>query len=116
MRSRSLLKRCFQRCVRSSIGPRPILPSSPCLRKRSGERIGRCCPSWDDMLHVHFDALAIAEPAGFIRLFVDEGLPMAHLLSEAAAHGMMPDYIGKLLAIFEAKEQKREDKSYVPAA
>ena len=44
------------------------------------------------------DALALAEPDGFIRLFVDEGLPMAHLLSEATAHGRMPDYIGKLLA------------------
>ena len=47
------------------------------------------------------DALALAEPGGFIRLFVDEGPPMAQLLSEAAARGMMPDYIGKLLAAFE---------------
>jgi LuxR family maltose regulon positive regulatory protein len=49
------------------------------------------------------DALALAEPGGFIRIFVDEGMPMAHLLSEAAALGMMPDYIGKLLAAFEAE-------------
>ena len=62
------------------------------------------------------DALALAEPGGFIRIFVDEGLPMAQLLSEAAAHGMMPDYIGKLLAAFEAEEQKSEDKSHLPAA
>ena len=47
------------------------------------------------------DALALAEPGGFIRLFVDEGPPMAPLLSEAAARGVMPDYIGKLLAAFE---------------
>jgi LuxR family maltose regulon positive regulatory protein len=52
------------------------------------------------------DALALAEPGGFIRLFVDEGMPMAHLLSEAAALGMMPDYIGKLLAAFEAEEHR----------
>jgi len=52
------------------------------------------------------DALALAEPGSFIRLFVDEGMPMAHLLSEAAALGMMPDYIGKLLAAFEAEEHK----------
>ena len=39
------------------------------------------------------DALALAEPGGFIRIFVDEGLPMAQLLSEAAAQGIMPDYI-----------------------
>ena len=51
------------------------------------------------------EALALAEPGGFIRLFVDEGPPMARLLSEAAAQGMMPDYVAKLLAAFEAEEQ-----------
>jgi len=50
------------------------------------------------------DALVLAEPAGFIRLFVDEGMPMAHLLSRASAMGIMPDYIGKLLAAFEAEK------------
>ena len=47
----------------------------------------------DQAVQLLCDALALAEPGGFIRLFVDEGLPMAHLLSEAAAIGMMPDYI-----------------------
>jgi len=56
-------------------------------------------------------ALALAEPGGYIRLFVDEGPPMARLLSEAPAHGIMPDYVGKLLAVFETEKQKREDKS-----
>ena len=37
------------------------------------------------------DALALAESGGFIRIFVDEGIPVAHLLSEAAAHGIMSD-------------------------
>ena len=46
------------------------------------------------------EALALAQPGGFIRLFVDEGLSMARLLSEAATHGMMPDYVSKLLAAF----------------
>src|SRR5438067_4041241 len=31
----------------------------------------------DKAMHLLFDALAIASPGGFIRLFVDEGLPMA---------------------------------------
>jgi LuxR family maltose regulon positive regulatory protein len=61
-------------------------------------------------------ALALAGPGGFIRIFVDEGPPMAQLLSEAAAHGMMPDYVSKLLAVFEAEEQKDEDESSLPIA
>jgi LuxR family maltose regulon positive regulatory protein len=62
------------------------------------------------------DALALAEPGGFIRTFVDEGLPMAQLLSEAAARGIMPDYSGKLLAIFQAEAQQSEAKSSLPTA
>ncbi|HKP52896.1 MAG TPA: AAA family ATPase, partial [Chloroflexia bacterium] len=50
------------------------------------------------------DALALAEPGGFIRIFVDEGTAMAQLLAEAATRGLMPDYIGKLLAAFENAE------------
>lgn len=51
------------------------------------------------------EALVLAEPGGFIRIFVDEGAPMAQLLSEAAAHQIMPDYTAKLLAAFEAGVQ-----------
>jgi len=54
------------------------------------------------------DALALAEPGGFIRTFVDQGIPMAQLLYQAAARGIMPDYTAKLLAVFEAEEQKSE--------
>jgi LuxR family transcriptional regulator, maltose regulon positive regulatory protein len=70
----------------------------------------------DQAVQLLGDALALAEPGGFIRLFVDEGFPMAQLLSEAAAGGMMPDYTGKLLAGFEAKEQQRANCSHVPTA
>jgi LuxR family transcriptional regulator, maltose regulon positive regulatory protein len=58
-------------------------------------------------------ALRLAEPEGYVRIFVDEGPPMARLLSAAAAHGIMPDYIGRLLAAFatvEAEAQPRTDK------
>jgi LuxR family maltose regulon positive regulatory protein len=51
------------------------------------------------------EALALAEPGGFVRIFIDEGVPMAHLLSEAAARQIMPDYIAKLLAAFETEVQ-----------
>ncbi len=68
----------------------------------------------DKAVHLLCDALALAKPAGFIRLFVDEGLPMAHLLSAAEALGMLPDYTGKLLAILKAEEQKRAHTSSLP--
>jgi LuxR family maltose regulon positive regulatory protein len=70
----------------------------------------------DQALHLLCDALSLAAPGGFIRTFVDEGLPMAHLLSQAAARGVMPDYLGKLLAACEAEAQQRENNSYPPPA
>ncbi len=62
------------------------------------------------------DALALAEPGGLIRIFVDEGTLMAQLLAEVAARGVMPDYTAKLLTVFEAEEQKSEEKAYLPPA
>ncbi len=70
----------------------------------------------DKAMQLLGDALTLAEPSGFIRIFVDEGLPMAQLLVEATAHGIMPDYIGKLLAVFEAEARKSEDRFYLPPA
>jgi LuxR family maltose regulon positive regulatory protein len=55
-------------------------------------------------------ALTLAEPEGYVRMFVDEGPPMAQLLLEVASRGIMPDYTGKLLAAFEADKRKSEDK------
>ncbi|MFC1879740.1 LuxR C-terminal-related transcriptional regulator [Chloroflexota bacterium] len=52
--------------------------------------------------------MGLAEPNGFIRIFVDEGLPMVQLLSEVAAQGIMPNYVSKLLAVFEAEKQKND--------
>jgi LuxR family maltose regulon positive regulatory protein len=50
-------------------------------------------------------ALSLAEPEGYIRIFVDEGAPMAALLQLAATKGFAPNYIDKLLAVFPAEEQ-----------
>ena len=61
----------------------------------------------DTVVRVLGEALALAEPGGFIRLFVDEGAPMAQLLSAAAARGMLPDYTGRLLAAWNAEPQRR---------
>jgi len=65
----------------------------------------------DRAVQVLTEALTLAEPEGFIRIFVDEGEPMAQLLLEAASRGVMPDYVSKLLAAFETEKQKSEDKS-----
>ena len=46
------------------------------------------------------EALALAEPGGFIRIFVDEGAPMARLLYEALSRGVHPGYVRRLLAAF----------------
>jgi LuxR family maltose regulon positive regulatory protein len=62
----------------------------------------------DQAAQLLLDALALAEPEGLIRLFVDEGRPMAPLLTTAAARGLMPDYIGKVLAACEVEKQKYE--------
>jgi LuxR family transcriptional regulator, maltose regulon positive regulatory protein len=40
-----------------------------------------------------------------VRIFVDEGAPMAQLLHEAAAGGTMPAYAGQLLAAFAGARQ-----------
>jgi LuxR family maltose regulon positive regulatory protein len=49
-------------------------------------------------------ALALAEPEGYVRIFIDEGAPMRVLLREAAARGIRPDYTGTLLPAFEAEQ------------
>ena len=58
------------------------------------------------------EALALAEPGGFVRTFVDEGVPMARLLSEAARQGVAADYIAKLLNVLRAEQQNIEDRSH----
>ena len=45
-------------------------------------------------------ALTLAEPEGYMRLFLHQGPSMATLLYEAAARGIKPHYIGQLLAAF----------------
>ena len=46
-------------------------------------------------------ALALAEPEGYIRLFVDEGAPMLALLRQVHACGITSDYVATLLVAFD---------------
>lgn len=68
----------------------------------------------DKALQVLTEALMQAEKGGFIRIFVDEGALMAKLLSEAGIQGIMPEYVGKLLAAFDVNEQKFTVKPVEP--
>ena len=49
-------------------------------------------------------ALALAEPEGYVRVFADEGEPMAALLRQAAGRGIAVEYTSKLLTGLETKE------------
>ncbi len=49
-------------------------------------------------------ALTLAEPGGFVRLFVEKGAPMARLLYRVADQGIAPAFTGRLLAAFSAPE------------
>jgi LuxR family maltose regulon positive regulatory protein len=51
-------------------------------------------------LHVLGEALALAEPGGFIRSVLDERPAMAQLLAEAATRHVLPAYTSKLVAAF----------------
>jgi LuxR family maltose regulon positive regulatory protein len=63
-------------------------------------------------------ALALAEPEGYIRIFVDEGPPMARLLHEAVSRGIAPDYARRLLAAFPDTQPKQPapSKTQVPTS
>jgi ATP/maltotriose-dependent transcriptional regulator MalT len=49
-------------------------------------------------LQAFYRALSLGEPEGYIRTFLDEGKPIARLLSEAIASGHSPLYAQNLLA------------------
>ena len=50
-------------------------------------------------------ALSLAKPENYIRVFVDEGEPMVVLLHEAARQAIAAGYVNRLLEIFKAGEQ-----------
>ncbi|MCK5200612.1 MAG: hypothetical protein KAR21_19790, partial [Spirochaetales bacterium] len=62
-------------------------------------------------------ALTLAEPGGYIRIFIDEGPAIARLLNELIVRKVESDYILRLRAAFEAEEQKSKEESHLsPAA
>jgi LuxR family maltose regulon positive regulatory protein len=53
-------------------------------------------------------ALTLAEPEGYVRLFLDEGPPMARLLYETVTRGIAPGYARRLLAAFPMPEPEQD--------
>ncbi|MCC6802094.1 MAG: helix-turn-helix transcriptional regulator, partial [Anaerolineae bacterium] len=51
-------------------------------------------------------ALTLAEPEGYVRMFMDEGAPMAALLEAASKHGIAPNYIRQLLSAFGSADDR----------
>jgi LuxR family maltose regulon positive regulatory protein len=49
------------------------------------------------------EALAMAQPEGFVRVFVDQGEALIPLLRKAARRGIAPDYVARLLAAMAGK-------------
>jgi LuxR family transcriptional regulator, maltose regulon positive regulatory protein len=63
-------------------------------------------PTVTDALAFLSEALALTEAEGYVRTFVDEGEPMAVLLRQAAAKGIAPDYVARLLSAFELNAEE----------
>ena len=59
-------------------------------------------------------ALVLAEPEGYVRIFIDLGPPMAGLLKEAASKVAFSDYIQKLLEEYEKKGHHTQALAYQP--
>jgi LuxR family maltose regulon positive regulatory protein len=54
-------------------------------------------------------ALRLAEPEGYVQIFVDEGPPVAQLLAAAAPQGLRSAYVDQLLATLGAADPPRVD-------
>ncbi|MFC9707653.1 LuxR C-terminal-related transcriptional regulator [Paenibacillus sp. NPDC056933] len=53
------------------------------------------------------ESLVIAEPAGMIRMFIDEGVPMYNLLKKMMPHGNVQSYWHQLWMAFEAERLRK---------
>ncbi|MCC6604490.1 MAG: tetratricopeptide repeat protein [Anaerolineae bacterium] len=60
-------------------------------------------------------ALTLAEPEGYVRLFVDAGPSLEKLLRETAVQKIAPGYVGRLLAAFDGQASAPESPT-LPAA
>jgi LuxR family maltose regulon positive regulatory protein len=64
-----------------------------------------------EAMHALERALSLAQPGGHVSIFTDEGEPMARLVRHAAARGIRPPYVGKLLAALDASAEGEDPQS-----
>jgi LuxR family maltose regulon positive regulatory protein len=73
----------------------------------------------DKAMTILSKGISLAESRGHIRLFVNEGPPMARLLYEALSREIAPDYVRQLLAAFpsaEPPEQIERTRAQAPTS
>jgi len=56
-------------------------------------------------------ALRLAEPEGYMRIFLAEGASMAKLIRKVDARGFLPSYTRKLLSAFDQDQPGMEEKT-----
>jgi LuxR family maltose regulon positive regulatory protein len=61
--------------------------------------------SQEEALDLLTEALQLAKGGGFIRSFIEAGERLVPLLREAAKRGVLPDYVGRILAVMAEKAE-----------
>jgi LuxR family transcriptional regulator, maltose regulon positive regulatory protein len=109
------LVRLLLACYKSDCADRSVLEAIGLLKRllkaaQEGERMGSVLEililqalahqmqgNTSTALMALQQALRLAKPEGYVRMFVDEGSPMMVLLEEAAKRGIVPNYVRQLL-------------------
>jgi LuxR family maltose regulon positive regulatory protein len=68
----------------------------------------------DDAVTALEPALTLAGPEGYVRIFIDEGEPVAQLLREAAARGIAVEYASRLLETWAEETTRRGQRGQSP--
>jgi LuxR family transcriptional regulator, maltose regulon positive regulatory protein len=63
----------------------------------------------EEALDAAEQAVRLAEPGGYLRLFVELGAEMADLLAQVAKRGFAPAYVGRILAVFPSAPTAEPD-------
>lgn len=98
-----LLERLIPTAI--SEGRNALLIEGLTLRSLAESTLGDQTAALESLEH----ALRVAEPEGYIRLFVDLGTPVGRLLQHAQARNVMPDYVRTILEGFGQYDEPAPD-------